>query len=75
MADRHGIRVTSPRDEHVSGMVCLEMPDLIGAHAALKESGVTVSRREGAIRISPHCYNTVEELEMVAGVLEKSVSR
>jgi selenocysteine lyase/cysteine desulfurase len=75
MADRHGIRVSSPRDRHVSGMVCLEMPDLVAAHAALKENGITASRREGAIRISPHCYNTVEELEVVAGVLEKSLSR
>jgi cysteine desulfurase/selenocysteine lyase len=75
MADRRGLRVTSPRDHHVSGMVCVEMPDLIAAHAALKENGITASRREGAIRISPHCYNTVEELEVVAGVLEKSLSR
>lgn len=74
-ADRRGIRVTSPRDRHGSGMVCVEMPDLIAAHEALKEAGVTVSRREGAIRISPHCYNTVEEMEVVAGALGKVVSR
>lgn len=75
LADRRGLRVTSPRDRHGSGMVCVEMPDLIAAHDALKEAGVTVSRREGAIRISPHCYNTVEELELVAGALERVISR
>jgi selenocysteine lyase/cysteine desulfurase len=29
--------------------------------------------REGAIRLSPHCYNTVDEMERVLGVLEDVV--
>jgi selenocysteine lyase/cysteine desulfurase len=28
------------------------------------------SLREGAIRLAPHCYNTVEEMEKVVEVLD-----
>jgi selenocysteine lyase/cysteine desulfurase len=69
-ADRRGVRVTSPRDHRGSGMVCLELPNLPEVHARLKEAGVTCSYREGSLRLSPHCYNTVEEMERVVAVLE-----
>jgi selenocysteine lyase/cysteine desulfurase len=70
-ADRRGVRVTSPRDQRGSGMVCVAMPDLDRAHAALKEAGISASVREGAVRLSPHCYNTVEEMERVVAVLDR----
>jgi selenocysteine lyase/cysteine desulfurase len=38
-------------------------------HRRLKASRIICSLREGAIRFSPHCYNTVEEMERVAHVL------
>jgi selenocysteine lyase/cysteine desulfurase len=38
-------------------------------HRRLKASRIVCSLREGAIRLSPHCYNTVEEMERVAHVL------
>jgi len=46
------------------------MPDLGRAHGALKGAGVSCSLREGAIRMSPHCFTTVEEMERVAVVLD-----
>lgn len=70
-ADRRGVRVTSPRDHRGSGMVCLELPDLPGAHRRLREAGITCSYREGALRLSPHAYNTVEEMARVAEELER----
>ena len=35
----------------------------------MKCANVVCSMREGAIRLSPHFYNTVEEMERVAGIL------
>jgi selenocysteine lyase/cysteine desulfurase len=38
-------------------------------HRRLKAARIVCSLREGAIRLSPHCYNTVAEMERVAHVL------
>jgi selenocysteine lyase/cysteine desulfurase len=46
-------------------------PENVGeAFRALKAAKVISSLREGAIRISPHCYNTLDEMERVAEILE-----
>jgi len=70
-ADEHGVRVVSPRDEtHRSAILCVAPPRPAEAYHAVKRAGVVCSLREGAIRLSPHCYNTVEEMEKVAEVLD-----
>jgi selenocysteine lyase/cysteine desulfurase len=71
-ARRREVRVVSPEGASASGMVCLSAADLPRGHAALREAGVVASVREGALRLSPHCYNTVEEMERVAAVLDRS---
>jgi cysteine desulfurase/selenocysteine lyase len=65
-----GVRVTSPLDGHASGIVCLELPDPLRAYRALKTAGIVATVREGALRLSPHLYNTPAELERVAEVLD-----
>jgi selenocysteine lyase/cysteine desulfurase len=40
------------------------------AFRRLKAARIICSLREGAIRLSPHAYNTVEEMERVVEVLE-----
>ena len=30
--------------------------------------------REGGLRLSPHCYNTLEEMEQVVDLLERSLA-
>jgi selenocysteine lyase/cysteine desulfurase len=40
------------------------------AHRRLKRARVICSLREGAIRLSPHLYNTVAEMERVVEVLD-----
>jgi selenocysteine lyase/cysteine desulfurase len=72
-ADRTGTRVASPRDERASGIVCLAPDRVEEAHRRLKGARVICSLREGAIRLSPHLYNTVAEMERVVGVLEDGV--
>jgi cysteine desulfurase/selenocysteine lyase len=65
-----GVRVVSPAGERGSGILCVEPHDVGGAFRALKAARVVSSMREGAIRLSPHFYNTVEEMERVVDILE-----
>jgi selenocysteine lyase/cysteine desulfurase len=70
-ADAHGMRVVSPRDErHRSAILCIAPEEAVEAYHAIKRARIVCSLREGAIRLSPHCYNTVGEMEKVLDVLE-----
>lgn len=71
-ATRRGVRIVSPVGARGAGMLCLDAADVPEALPALREAGVTATIREGALRFSPHCYNTVEELERVAQILERA---
>ena len=61
----------SPTDRHRSGIICLAPGDVGEAFRRLKAARIICSLREGAIRLSPHAYNTVAEMERVAAVLEE----
>lgn len=74
-AERRGVRCVSPSGPRSSGMVCLAAADIPRGLAALKEAGVAVGVREGALRIAPHCYNTIEELARVAEILDHAIRR
>jgi selenocysteine lyase/cysteine desulfurase len=52
-------------------MLCVPADAVPDVLPALMDAGVTASVREGALRLSPHCYNTVDELERVVGILEQ----
>ncbi|HEX6668502.1 MAG TPA: aminotransferase class V-fold PLP-dependent enzyme [Gemmatimonadales bacterium] len=68
-AERSGARVVSPRGAHESGILCVAPDGVQEVHRRLKLSRIVCSLREGAIRFSPHCYNTVDEMERVAHAL------
>ena len=68
-AERSGARVTSPRGENASGILCVAPDGVQEVHRRLKAARIVCSLREGAIRFSPHCYNTVDEMERVAQAL------
>ncbi|HLB53943.1 MAG TPA: aminotransferase class V-fold PLP-dependent enzyme [Gemmatimonadales bacterium] len=70
-ARRKGVRLVSPEGERGSGMICLASEDLPGVLPALQQAGITASIREGALRFSPHCYNTAEEMIRVTEVLDR----
>jgi selenocysteine lyase/cysteine desulfurase len=72
-ADRRAVRVTSPRDRHRSGIVSLAPPRAELVFERLTEAGVVASFREGAIRLSPHCYTTIDEMARVAELLDRSL--
>ena len=71
-ASRTGTQVASPLGAHGSGILCLAPADVGDAYRRLKAARIICSLREGAIRLSPHAYNTVEEMERVVEVLERS---
>jgi selenocysteine lyase/cysteine desulfurase len=71
-AEAGAFSVVSPTDRrHDSAIVCVRTPQLAEAYHALRQSGVVCVMREGAIRLSPHCYNSVEEIERVVGLLSR----
>ncbi len=71
-AARSGTHLASPVGPRGSGILCLAPADVGDAFRRLKAARIICSLREGAIRLSPHCYNTVAEMERVVAVLEGS---
>ncbi|HEY9016457.1 MAG TPA: aminotransferase class V-fold PLP-dependent enzyme [Gemmatimonadales bacterium] len=69
-AARTGSRIVSPLGDHGSGIICVAPADLGPAFRALKSARIVCSMREGAIRLSPHAYNTADDMERVVDVLE-----
>jgi selenocysteine lyase/cysteine desulfurase len=70
-AEERGVRLSSPRDDaHRSAILCVAPRKPVDAYHALKRAHVVCSLREGAIRLAPHCYNTVGEMEKVVEVLD-----
>jgi kynureninase len=73
-----GIEIRSPMDaDDRSGMVCLQFEGSESATETLVESGVIVDwRPDCGLRVSPHFYNTEDELgvffERLDAVREKA---
>lgn len=71
--DEHEVMVVSPReDPHRSAIVCIAPPGAPDVFRHLKRAGVICALREGAIRLSPHCYNTADEISRVIEVLDEA---
>ena len=68
-AEASGARVVSPRGASGSGILCVAPEEVQQVHRRLKAARIVCSLREGAIRLSPHCFNTVAEMERVAQTL------
>jgi selenocysteine lyase/cysteine desulfurase len=67
------VEAASPTDAaRRSGIFCFRPPRVERVHAALSAAGVVCVVREGAIRLSPHLYNTRDELARVVELLEAS---
>jgi len=64
--------VSPTADPHDSGICCVRTADVSEAYGRLRAAGVTASLREGSIRLSPHLYNTVDEVARVAELLAGS---
>ncbi|MEO8199155.1 MAG: aminotransferase class V-fold PLP-dependent enzyme [Gemmatimonadota bacterium] len=71
-AVRRGVAITSPRDTHGSGILCLAPPGVAKVQESLRQASVIASLREGSIRLSPHFYNSMDDIAKVVEVLEAS---
>jgi selenocysteine lyase/cysteine desulfurase len=67
-----GLEPFSSRAAHEkSGIVSLIVPDrdLQQMKRRCREAGIVVNHRAGRLRVSPHCYNTTEEIDRLVEVL------
>ena len=72
LADEFGLPVVSPRaDAERAGIVVVEpLPDRLTAlTAALFNHGVSVTIRDGRVRLSPHAGTTEETIGMLRAAL------
>jgi len=67
------VMISDVAGAHRSGILCFRPPRVQDVHRALLDAGVFCSLREGAIRLSPHFYNTVDEMERVVALLEATL--
>ncbi|MEP6766377.1 MAG: aminotransferase class V-fold PLP-dependent enzyme [Gemmatimonadaceae bacterium] len=68
---RSDVHVVTPIDAaRRAGVFSFKPNDLDAAAARLKKGGVTFATRESAIRLAPHCYNTIEEMDRVIALLD-----
>lgn len=67
--------VSSMQPEHRSAILAFRPPSVDAVCERLAAAGITCGQREGAIRLSPHLYNTPGDLDRVLEVLESSRGR
>lgn len=76
LVDRRGWPTPTSRDpERVAGTVAIDVPDALPASRGLKARDVLVDYRpKVGIRVSPHFYNTFEELDRLVDTLERVIA-
>jgi selenocysteine lyase/cysteine desulfurase len=68
--DELGAAVATPRELH-GALMCVKSTDSRALVAALDAEGIVTSERDGNLRVSAHCYNTVEDVDTVLAALRK----
>ena len=69
-ADDAGFELITPRERgHRAGIVSFKCPKADQLFELLKSKNIFVSLREGMIRVSPHFYNSSEEVETLRAFL------
>jgi kynureninase len=67
---KKGRKIQSPlQSDRRSGIVVFEDPDPQATYEKLKHQNITVASRVGALRASPHYYNTEEEIDKLLAAL------
>lgn len=67
---RRDVRLITPRTRtRRAGLVNIAVDDLAAASERLNAAGVSHTVREGGIRLSPHLYNTTDELDVALAAL------
>jgi len=76
VASRDDLEMVSDLDEkRRSGIIAFRPPDPESLHQALRSQGITVSVREGSLRISVHAFNSRSDMERLIAVSEAALDR
>jgi selenocysteine lyase/cysteine desulfurase len=68
--DELGGTVVTPRERERHGaLICVRSTDVEELVAALGRWGIVTSERDGNVRISPHAYNSLEDVDLVLEAL------
>jgi selenocysteine lyase/cysteine desulfurase len=70
--DELGAKLATPRRPKRRGaLVCVKSNDSKALVVALGREGIVTSERDGNLRISAHCYNSVEDVDAVLAALQR----
>ncbi|HNV68987.1 MAG TPA: aminotransferase class V-fold PLP-dependent enzyme [Candidatus Ozemobacteraceae bacterium] len=75
LAQERGWQPVIPPDHVASGIVSIRIPsdNLLPLITTLREQGIQISAREGALRVSPQFYNTDDDLDRLFQALDRLV--
>jgi selenocysteine lyase/cysteine desulfurase len=72
---RQDVRLVTPNDpSRRAGIVSIATEDVAEVSKRLRAMGVIHSLRRGALRFSPHCFNTLDEVEQALAMLDSLLS-
>ena len=70
--DELGAKLVTPRSPDRRGaLMCVKSTDAKTLVTKLGEEGIVTSDRDDNLRISAHCYNTVEDVDTVLAALRR----
>jgi selenocysteine lyase/cysteine desulfurase len=70
--DELGGVVVTPRPwDRRGALTCVASTDAEQLVAVLSDQGIVTSSRDGNLRISPHCYNSAQDIETVLEALRR----
>jgi selenocysteine lyase/cysteine desulfurase len=70
--DELGAQVVTPRaPERRGALICVKSTDAKALVQKLADEDIVTSERDDNLRISAHCYNTVEDVDTVLAALQR----
>jgi selenocysteine lyase/cysteine desulfurase len=66
-----GIVVTPREHSRRGALVCVASTDAPALVRTLGADGIVTSERDGNLRVSPHAYNTADDIDAVLAALER----
>jgi selenocysteine lyase/cysteine desulfurase len=70
--DELGAKLVTPRASDQRGaLLCVKSNDVTALVAALADDGIVTSERDSNLRLSPHAYNTAEDVDTILEALRR----